>query len=647
MKSVRGAQRSLSSFLTPLVRTSFFLPALLFLLFLVIIPVVQTVVLSFLSSPGGGFVGLANYQDVLSSPRTIDLRDTRIPFGTLIHNLLWIAIHLPLSLFTGLFLAIILQNVRGSSIVKSIIFLGMVTPLIVGGVFLRFLFDEKSGVVPAMFGLLGVDSLAVQWIAFPNTLLFGLILGSVWLWTGFSLIVYSAGLTTIPKDYFEAAKIDGASSWQTFRRVTWPLLRPITLVVVTMTVLWELKIFDIIITAANRDGGVGGAADVLALQMFRFFFNGLFDPRNYSFAAVVATLLTVFTLVLAVFTFRRMVPGPTPGRRKRPRAGPVRRALARSIHAAKAPIRRLQAIDVRWPKLLGPRSAFLSPRAARRVRKVFVHTVAWGIGILWLIPFVGVLMAAVRPFDEILYGWWNVGSFNPTMANFEAAWNDPTFPLSQGFRNSFLVAIPSTLVPMFVATLAAYGFARFRFRRRLTWTTMSYLFLFIVLLMAIPQQMVAVPIRLKMEELGLFDNHLALILVHSAWGIPWILLFMRNFFLTLPTEVEEAARVDGASDFKIFYRIVLPMALPALAAVAVLQFMWVWNDFFFALILISPSSDQQLATQLVPKLGISQFLIDWGLLSAASVLVLLVPVVLYALLQRFYIRGMIGWTIKG
>ncbi len=165
--------------------------------------------------------------------------------------------------------------------------------------------------------------------------------------------------------------------------------------------------------------------------------------------------------------------------------------------------------------------------------------------------------------------------------------------------------------------------------------------------MAIPQQMVAVPIFLQMVDLGLYDSHLSLILVHSAWGIPWILLFMRNFFKTLPVEVEEAARVDGASDFKIFVRIVLPMALPALAAVAVLQFMWVWNDFFFARILISVFSDQQLATVLVPQMAIGQRLVDWGLLSAASILVLMVPVIVYALLQRYYIRGMIGWTIKG
>ena len=299
------ARRPRSFYSTSVVRVLFFVPATVLLIILVVYPVLQTLALSFLGPGSGAFVGLDNYGNVLGSTETIDLRDTQFPLGTLIDNLLWIAIHLPMTLFTGLFLALTLQKVRGASIVKSMVFLGMVTPLIVGGIILRYLFDEKSGIVPQLFGALGVKSLAIQWTQYPSTLLFGLIFGSVWLWTGVSLIIYSAGLTTIPKDYFEAAQIDGASSWQMFRKITWPLLRPITLVVVTMTVLWELKIFDIVYAATNPNGGVGNAADVLALQMWRYAFRA----GNYAEAAVVATLLTGLTLLVASFMFHRMVVG--------------------------------------------------------------------------------------------------------------------------------------------------------------------------------------------------------------------------------------------------------------------------------------------------------------------------------------------------
>ncbi|HKZ99546.1 MAG TPA: carbohydrate ABC transporter permease [Thermoplasmata archaeon] len=289
-----------------------------------------------------------------------------------------------------------------------------------------------------------------------------------------------------------------------------------------------------------------------------------------------------------------------------------------------------------------PTAAQLVARLRRiRVRPsaLLAHGVAWGIGLAWLIPFLGLAMAAIRPIGEILFGWWDFQSFHPTLANFAIAWDHDSYPMSEGLRNSFLVAIPSTLIPILVGAMVGYGFARFRFPLR------DYIFVSVVVLMAIPQQMVAVPLFRTMLAAGLVDTFQGLILVHSAWGIPWILLFMRNFFQTLPAEVEEAARVDGAGDFKIFVKIVMPMALPAFAAIAVLQFMWVWNDFFFAQILMY-SQDQLLATQRVTRLA-GQFYSPWDLMSAASIIVLIVPVALYAFLQRYYIRGMIGWTIKG
>jgi len=271
---------------------------------------------------------------------------------------------------------------------------------------------------------------------------------------------------------------------------------------------------------------------------------------------------------------------------------------------------------------------------------IILHIIAWSVAVLWILPFLGVFMASIRPFSEILRGWWNFESFNPSLTSFIEAWNDPTWPLSRGILNSFIVTIPSTIIPLFVGALAGYGFARFSFRIR------TYLFTTIVLLMALPQQSVIVPLFQIMVNFRLIDNYLSLVLIHSAWGLPWIILFMRNFFSTLPIEIEEAARVDGASDFKIFYKIVLPMSLPALASVVVLQFMWVWNDFFLAKIFIYEDS-MLLATQRVEFVGREVFRVNWGVLSAASLIVMIVPIIIFVLLQKYYVRGMIGWTVKG
>src|SRR2546430_3560991 len=263
---------------------------MLLILLFVAYPVFATIGVSLFSSDGK-FAGLANYREVLGSPDTINLNGfpKPPPFGTLIHSAIWIGIHLPLSLFLGLWLALVLRNVKGASWVKTAIFIGMVTPLIIGGILMLYIYDGSIGIVPKFFGALGIQGLAVGWMQRPTTLLFGLIFGSVWLWTGFSLIVYSAGLTTIPKDYWEAAQVDGTSTFRMFPRVTFPLLKPMTIVVITMTILWELKIFDLVIGATSPQGGVGGAADVLALQMYRYAFVEI--PARRGVAASVGTTL--------------------------------------------------------------------------------------------------------------------------------------------------------------------------------------------------------------------------------------------------------------------------------------------------------------------------------------------------------------------
>jgi multiple sugar transport system permease protein len=208
-----------------------------------------------------------------------------------------------LSLFFGLLLAILVRDVKGGAIIKSAVFLGMVIPMIVGGILLRFIYDDNAGILNGFLRIVGLGDLTRTWTAFPQTILLSLILGSVWIWTGFSMIVYSAGLEGIPTELFEAAKIDGASRWRTFRRITVPMLRPATIIVITMTLLWELKIFDIVWVIQR--GGPGGASMVMALQMFLEAF--LFF--NFGTAAAIATLLTVMTFGLAAYMVYRMVKG--------------------------------------------------------------------------------------------------------------------------------------------------------------------------------------------------------------------------------------------------------------------------------------------------------------------------------------------------
>ncbi len=267
-----------------------------------------------------------------------------------------------------------------------------------------------------------------------------------------------------------------------------------------------------------------------------------------------------------------------------------------------------------------------------------INIVAWTVGLIWLVPFLGILMSALRPQKELIHGWWNISQVTISLDNFVKAWNHPSAPLSQGIRNSLLMVIPATVLPLFLGAMAAYGFLRFRV------PFSNGIFLLIVLLMAIPQQMVAVPLFQFMRDIGLLNTLTGLVLVHTAWALPWVILFLRNYLSTLPEDIEEAASLDGANRFQIFTRIVLPLSLPGLASAAALQLTWAWNDFFMALILLF-DPDKLVATQRIPLLR-GQYHVDWGVLTAASILTMAVPILVFALLQRYYIRGLIGWTLK-
>jgi multiple sugar transport system permease protein len=200
--------------------------------------------------------------------------------------------------------------------------------------------------------------------------------------------------------------------------------------------------------------------------------------------------------------------------------------------------------------------------------------------------------------------------------------------------NTFVVTVPSVLVVTLLGAMAAYPFSRFEFPLRKT------LFFVMIMVMAAPPELVAMGNYNTLRSIGLFDTYLGLILVHVGWGMGWVVMFLRNYLLGLPDELEEAARVDGASRYQIFRTIVLPYASPALVSVAVIQFTWVWNAFFFPMVFMR-SSDSVLAPQALPLLK-GRLQIDWGLVAAGSVMTMIVPILVFVFLQRYYKRGMVA-----
>ncbi|MFP8889105.1 carbohydrate ABC transporter permease [Natrialbaceae archaeon A-CW2] len=267
-------------------------------------------------------------------------------------------------------------------------------------------------------------------------------------------------------------------------------------------------------------------------------------------------------------------------------------------------------------------------------RRALKYVVAITIAVLWIVPFIGLFMASIRPLSEIIGGWWHIEGMTITFENYYRAWNYSTAPMGQALLNTFIVTIPAVLVVMLLGVMAAYPFARFEFPLKTT------LFFLILLVMAAPPELIAMGNFNALREFGLFDTYMGLILIHIGWGLGWVVLFLRNYLLGIPEELEEAARIDGASRYQIFRTIILPLSTPALVSVAVIQFTWVWNAFFFPLVFMR-SPELYLAPQVLPLMR-GRVQVEWGLIAAGSIMTMAVPVLLFLFLERYYKRGMVA-----
>jgi alpha-glucoside transport system permease protein len=201
-----------------------------------------------------------------------------------------------------------------------------------------------------------------------------------------------------------------------------------------------------------------------------------------------------------------------------------------------------------------------------------------------------------------------------------------------------VITIPSTLLPLAIGALAAYAFSWIRFPFRDT------IFLLIVALMIVPIQMALVPLLRLFRDWGVADWYVGIWLAHTAFGLPLGIFLLRNFFITLPRDLIEAARVDGASNLRIFLKVVVPLSVPALASFAIFQFLWVWNDLLMALIFVQ-NSDLWPMTIRINQLQ-SQFGGEWHLLSSGAFLLMIVPLIVFFALQRYFVQGLLAGSVK-
>jgi len=250
------------------------------------------------------FVGLANWAKTLQDPLIIhweNLWRFRFPMGALVHNLLWMGLHVPASTLLGLGLALLFSDLRGRRLFRSMVFLGFTTPTIVIGLVLLFVYDPEAGIVNELLRVLGQDDLVRNWLREPQLALYALVCGGIWIQTGFSMLLYSSALSAIDPSVLESARIDGAGPYRRFRDIIWPLVKPVTAVVVIMSAIWVLRIFAIVYAAGGSSGGPNHAFSVLGIEVYRAAFE---PPIEYGSAMVVALLELLVVVPLAAYIAR-------------------------------------------------------------------------------------------------------------------------------------------------------------------------------------------------------------------------------------------------------------------------------------------------------------------------------------------------------
>jgi len=298
-------------------------------------------------------------------------------------------------------------------------------------------------------------------------------------------------------------------------------------------------------------------------------------------------------------------------------------------------------------EVVRPVPTTISGRILRPLGTTPVHAALILIALIWLVPSVGLLITSFRPRPDIASsGWWEtLSSFHFTLDNYQNMLSRQS--MGSSFANSLFISVPATLLPLFIGALAAYAFSWIAFPFRDT------IFLAIIALMVVPIQMTLVPVLRMFQDIGdtltgqrdlLTGSFGGIWIAHTTFALPFCIFLLRNFFITLPRDLIEAARVDGATNLGIFFRVVLPLSVPALASFAIFQFLWVWNDLLMALVFIQESDFLPLTVRISQVQ--STYGVEWHLLSAGAFLLMAVPLIVFFSLQRYFVQGLLAGSVK-
>jgi alpha-glucoside transport system permease protein len=298
----------------------------------------------------------------------------------------------------------------------------------------------------------------------------------------------------------------------------------------------------------------------------------------------------------------------------------------------------MASIAARSPSAEGVRPPdTVAQRILRILGKAPVHLVLAAIGLMWLVPTLGLLVTSIiAPEHFTEFGWWKIFSKPSlsTLQNYRDIFHNG--PITHSLWVTAQIAIGGTFLPIIIAALAAYAFAWLEFPGR------DWLFIVVIALLVVPLQMALIPIFSLYNSLHIFDTVLSLVLFHTAFGLPFAIFLLRNFFVGIPKDVLESARIDGASEARIFLRLILPLGLPAIASLGIFQFLWTWNDLIVALTF--GRDTQPITVAIFSQLG--EFGSNIEIIAPAAFISLVVPLTVFFAFQRYFVQGLLAGSVK-
>jgi alpha-glucoside transport system permease protein len=276
-------------------------------------------------------------------------------------------------------------------------------------------------------------------------------------------------------------------------------------------------------------------------------------------------------------------------------------------------------------------------RIVRMLSRTPVYIVLVVVGLVWLVPTVGLFLTSLlSPTDFQEKGWWQIFSAPSklTWSNYDSVLSNNT--ITDSLWTTAQIAIGGTVLPIMIAALAGYAFAWLDFPGR------DWLFILVIALLVVPLQMALIPIFSLYNTFSLFDTVAGLILFHTAFGLPFAIFLLRNFFIGIPRDLLEAARIDGASEIRIFARLILPLGLPAIASLGIFQFLWTWNDLLVALTL--GRETQPITVAIFSQLR--AFGANIELIAPATFVSLAIPLAVFFAFQRYFVEGLLAGSVK-